>query len=163
MLIALPRTIAREIFRRNHTASKESSDASITFLSNPSTKLLVEGPQQPVVSNATGWKWKLPTKPWYLRLSNISADFALDPDSMELTIMWDLEKASMTVASQTKHFPWFQRKIVMPSGRRPSLLSSPDGSRMLGKPILPRQLLIMELISACLGSLLSFSRHEKPW
>ena len=135
MLVALPQAIAREIFWRNHTASKGFPDASITFLPNSSTKLLVEGLQQPVVSNATGWKWKLPTKPWYLRLFNISAAFALDPDSMKLAIMWDLEKASTTVASQTKHFPCFQGKVVMPSGRRPSLLSSPDGSRMLGKPI----------------------------
>ena len=136
MLVALPRALAREIFWRNHTASKGSPDASITFLSNSSTKLLVEGPQQPVVSNSTVWKWKLPTKPWYLRLFNISVDFALNPDSMELAILWDLEKASTTVASQTKRFPCFQGKVVMPSGRRPSLLSSPNGSRMLGKPIL---------------------------
>ena len=175
MLVALLRTIEREIFWSNHTVSKGSPDASITFLPNSSKKLLVEGPQQPVVSNATGWKWKLPTKPLYLRLFNIFADFALNPDSMKLAIMWDLEKASTTVASQTKHFPCFQGKVVMPSERRPLPLSSPDGSRMLSKPIFPRHLLIMKLkfyldiyfaSSRCRGqvwflSLIKFYRYIK--
>ena len=45
--------ICQRIFWRNQTASKRSPDASITFLPSSSTKLLVESPQQPVVSNAT--------------------------------------------------------------------------------------------------------------
>src|ERR1700759_5392008 len=90
-----------------------------------STALLLMGPR---VSQAIGIKMYERANSEYFTSFLPEALSAALPGSWDVMGRWDAAKVSATVTSHIKFFPACQGMRVIPSGRLPSVLESPDGS-----------------------------------
>ena len=159
---AFPRMIAREILCLKNVVSLFSPVRPEIRWPNSATKLLVDLPRTPEVSTAMGSKRYLEDRLEQNCLFLSSALVAAEPGLCAVSLMFDLQKVSLHVASHVKLLPLLKGKIVIPSGRLPSPLSSPTGSSHDGTPACSRDRLIISLRLECLGSLPALLRHERP-
>ena len=105
----------------------------------------VDLPHSPVVSKANDSKRYASGSCAYFLLFRSSASDAALPACIADLMMLEGAKVSVTVASHTRHFPRLYGRRVIPSGRLPSPLFSPVGSRVDGTPHDERALLTMSL------------------
>ena len=139
ILNALARWIAIARFWRNQLASLGS--LKIT---------LVDSPYTPIISTAIGFNWCASARAAYLRRFRSSALFAAMPASLADLFRCTPTKVSTHVQSQTKLLPPLNGKTVIQSGRDPSPLSNPGGSKTDGRPAFWRALLTTSFIAECL-------------
>ena len=97
----------------------------------------------------------------YLAFFRISAASAPAPGAKEHGIKFESAYVATMVASQTRQRPSFHGKRVIPSGRFPSPLFMPVGSRDEGTPHRMRALFTTSLTAACLADLPALKRHER--
>ena len=88
------------------------------------------GPIIPEVSIAMGTKVNLSSSDLYFVCFEASAEQHFEPGKAADEERAEGEKVSEQVASHARHFPLANGKVVMPSGRFPSPLSRPAGSRI---------------------------------
>ena len=111
----------------------------------------VDSPYTPIVSTAIDSNWCASARAAYLRRLRFSALFAAMPASIADLFRCTPAKVSTHVQSQTKLLPPLNGKTVMPSGRDPSPLSNPGGSKADGRPVFWIALLTTSFIAECLG------------
>src|ERR1700743_3500389 len=92
-------------------------------------------PMDPRVSQAIGVNKYERANSEYLTSFLSEALYAALPGSWDVTGRWDAAKVSATVTSHNKFLPPCQGMRVIPSGRLPSVLESPDGSLEEGMPV----------------------------
>ena len=108
------------------------------------------------------------TKKWLVESSPYLTDFLVAANSAALPAhcddwdTYDWATVSITVTSQSAHFPAFHGMSVIPSGRFPSLLDSPAGSFMEGTSARCNALAIKSLMALCLAWRTEPSLHESP-
>ena len=98
------------------------------------TMFLVEGPNTPEVSIATGSNLNLLTSSGYLFRFIFSAFAAAWPTSIADAFIVLSPKVLTHVASHHSAFPWLKGKIVIPSVRFPLPRFRPTGSSTGGTP-----------------------------
>ena len=153
MACALPRATAKLSLCRSQARSLLSSDSAAIRRPSSARNVLVVQPMTPVVSTAAGWNMNLSVKLVYFCSLFVSARLAAYPGCRAVWRMLLAAKVSLQVASHTNDLPCLYGKTVIPSGRRPSPLSRPGGSRLDGMPAVVRARLMMSLIAAWRGNL----------
>ena len=157
MQYALP--LAMAMLRRcfSHDVSLASPVSSVILRPSSVRNTLVLLPITPVVSTDTGWKRCLSVRFLYFSSFERSAWLAAWAGFKAQCTTWVGAKVSAhvdsIVESHTRGFPFVIGMTVRPSGRRPSPLSRPGGSKLEGMPAVVSDLLIMSLMLACLGCL----------
>ena len=131
---AFPRATATETRWYSHAVSRLSPVRAVSLRPSSFTSSAAAGPTTPAVSTAKGTKMYLSQREAYRARLRSSAPRAALPGSKADWITAVAEKVSEQVASHTKLFPLLYGNSVSPSGRRPSPLSSPAGSRTLSSP-----------------------------
>ena len=140
----------------SHDVSLLSCDFSVILFPISLTMTVVEGPNTPDVSMATGSNLNLLTMLGYFDLLALSALAAAEPALMADSIT-ELSLYVLThVASQQRDFPMLKGKVVIPSGLFESPRSRPIGSKRVGIPADLRARLMISLMAewrGCLPSL----------
>jgi hypothetical protein len=136
MLAVLHLITAKPNLYSNHRVSLRSPDNSVMRQPICDIKWWVISPCVPDVSNTTGSKQYRAANATYLHLLLSSAARAANPAEIAELLTCDLAKVLTQVASQHKHLPLENGKIVKPSGFLPSPLSTPTGPRHEGTPAL---------------------------
>ena len=125
-----PLLTAREMRWRRNIADRASKFTAVILRPSSRTSSNPFSPHAPDVSIAIGTKSIPAGKSEYLAIIFSSAIFAAEPlDAW----MCEIAKVSGQVASQTRHRPFFQGTVVIPSGRfpvTPALVHSLVGSRV---------------------------------
>ena len=116
----------------------------------------------PIVSTAIGSNWCASARAAYLRRLRSSALFAAMPASIADLFRCTPAKVSTHVQSHTKLLPPLKGKTVIPSGRDPSPLSNPGGSKTDGRPAFWSALLATSFIAECLGKRPALYLQDKP-
>ena len=97
-------------------------------------KLIALAPHDPAVSQATGTKWYLFSNSAYFLSFSFSASSAAAAPFKYVWLIFDAAKVSLQVKSHINERPLAHGQIESPSGRLPSALQRPVGSKMDGIP-----------------------------
>ena len=111
----------------------------------------VVSPYTPIVSTTIGSNWCASARAAYLRRLRSSALFVAVKASIADLFRCTSAKVSTHVQYQTKLLPPLNGKTDIPSGRDPSPLSNPGGSKTDGMPAFWSALLITSFIAECFG------------
>ena len=137
----------------NHDVSLLSPVFSEILFPISWSTILVDGPNTPEVSTATGSNLYLLIRSGYLVLLAFSALEAAEPTPTADPFTTLSPKVFTHVASQQRALPRLKGKVVIPSGLFPSPRSSPTGSNSVGIPADLNARLIMSFKAECRGSL----------
>ena len=140
------------MFRRNQLTSLGSPVTSTRRRPIALKMAPVDSPYTPIVSTAISSNWCASARAAYLRCLRSSALFAAVPTSIADLLRCTPAKVSTHVQSQTKLLPPLNGKTVIPSGRDPTPLSNPGGSKTDGRPAFWSALLITSFIANALES-----------